>query len=204
LAIKTKVHLPIDGKYIYQYPEAQGVSSDASLLQAIAIERFPEADLSVLELGSGSGILAIMLALQKPSWHITGIDIQAPFVELARENAVLCDVVVEFRHQDLRVYEDRKYDLIVSNPPWMPVGSGMVSPNPMRLISRHEHSCTMADIFAVCKRCLKPGGAALLLYPITRISELRSLALQSSLDIIAELTFTELPKIVVIHLFQRG
>ena len=196
--------MPIDGKYIYQYPEAQGVSSDASLLQAIAIQRFPAEELSVLELGSGSGIMSIMLALQKPSWHITGIDIQEALVELARENAALCDVSLDILHQDLRDYEDMKYDLIVSNPPWMPVGTGLASPNPMRQVSRHEHSCTMADIFAVTTRCLKPGGAALLLYPVSRINELRSLALQSSLDIIAELMFTELPKIVVIHLFQRG
>ena len=196
--------MPFPGKFIYQYSDAQGVSSDAALLQETAIKRFPVDQLDVLELGAGCGIISIMLALQKPTWQITGLEIQESLVELSRENAQLCGVDISFHHQDLREYQEDGYDLIVANPPWMPLGSGLPSPNAMRRISRQEETCTMRDVMQTLQRCLKPGGNALLLYPISRIEDVRIEALQSSLDIIAELSFPESPKIMIFHLSQRG
>lgn len=178
----SEVILPVPGKTILQDTVSQGVSLASELLYQAALQEYPDKPLKVLELGSGCGIISIMCALHRPSWQITGIEIQSPLVELAIANAKRCEVPVSFVQGDLRTSQG-KYDLILSNPPWMKARQGLLSPHQSRNLSKFEQSCTMADVLETLSRCLKPQGEALLLYPESRLADLYKAIIKTFLDI---------------------
>ena len=81
---KIAVELPF-GKTIYQYKQGQSVSTDTELIvNAILSEIHNQTPkIKVLELGSGNGIISIMLSHYRPNWEVTGLEIQSHLVTLA-------------------------------------------------------------------------------------------------------------------------
>ena len=74
----------------------------------------------ILDIGTGSGCIAISLAKNLPNAKVTALDISIDALEVARENAKLNNVNIEFIHADIFEYQsDKKYDVIVSNPPYV-------------------------------------------------------------------------------------
>ena len=74
----------------------------------------------VLDIGTGSGCIAISLAKNLPNVNVTALDISIDALEIAKENAKLNNVSFEFIHADIFEYKsDKKYDVIVSNPPYV-------------------------------------------------------------------------------------
>jgi len=160
-----------------QYPRALGATSASAALVDYVLQHLPPYELHVLELGSGSGVISILLSLSRKAWQITGIDIQTELVELAKCNALGLNPRPEFRQADLRQFnEPDGFDLVLSNPPWQKLQSGWQSPNKMRAISRMEVCCTLPDITACCARNLKTGAHAVLMYPSHRSEELQACA----------------------------
>jgi len=91
---------------------------ETELVLAAALERLsPEADARVVDVGTGSGCLAISLALERPRAQVAGTDISAAALEVARGNARRLGAQVEFVHADLLAGLAGEFDLIVSNPP---------------------------------------------------------------------------------------
>jgi len=165
------VKLPF-GKTIFQTDHGQSITSDTAFIVETILKQVSNKKLSILELGSGNGIINIMLAHYRPDWQITGIEIQSELVKLSQKNAELAEVKIDFREADLKTFlSATKYDIIVSNPPFYPLESGKISPIRERAISRHEISCDMIDIFHCAKRNLKPDGRAFLLYPQERLTD---------------------------------
>ena len=164
------VELPF-GKVIYQ-KKGLGVSSDSqALYQAVSKAKADFAN--ALELGSGNGIVSLMLAASRTKWQILGIDIQPELVELSQQNAEICNLPCDFIVADLRVFRAaQKYEIIFSNPPFFPLGQGRISPQSERAISRHELMCTMPDLLACIKRNLAPTGTAWIIYPQSRYREI--------------------------------
>lgn len=181
------------------------MSHAADCLQKSVLFRHQNQNLRVLELGSGCGIVSIMLALQRPGWSITGIEIQPHLSELAVKNAILCGAKVAFLNRDLRQFADELgFDLIISNPPWQKAGSGRYSPRTSRNTSRFETHCTMEDVLACAKRNLAPSGEAVLLYPESRRADLEEYAPNSSLDIISCSPASGITKHVICLLRHEG
>ncbi|MCB5229634.1 MAG: methyltransferase [Candidatus Cloacimonetes bacterium] len=189
----------------WQAEGAQPVSSAAASLQMTAVCLFPDIPLRVLDLGCGSGIIAIMLALQKSAWHISGIDIQSELIELASENAHRQGLAINFICDDLRRFTPLdRYDLIVGNPPWLKLNAGIASPDIQREISRRELYCTLEDVLAFLQRSLRRGAEALLLYPQSRFEEIESLCAHYLLDIIQALPSTDTNKYLIYHIKNKG
>ena len=184
------VELPF-GKTIYQTAHGQSITSDTAFIVDLILQHYSDAQRSVLELGSGNGIISIMLAHYRSNWQITGIEIQPELVKLSKNNAEHANVKVDFQKTDLKDFHSTsQYDLIVSNPPFYPVRSGKISPIKERAISRHEILCEMADVFAAIKRNLNPNGIAFLLYPEERLEEAEKNAKKVDLKLTSKFIMT--------------
>ena len=186
-----KVELPF-GTKIFQLEEGQSITSDTAELVEIIKANKPQNNLNVLELGSGNGIISIMLAHYFPNWKIIGIEIQNELVELSKKNAKISKQNIHFLQADLKKYcAQQKYDLIVSNPPYYPQKMGKISPNKIRAISRHEILCNMNEIFSNINLNLKKYGKAYLIYPCFRMVDIEKNLKKVDLNIAKKLIINQ-------------
>ena len=106
---------------------------------------------SVLEVGCGTGAAALCLALRLPGIQVTGMDCQAPLIELASEIAALngFDARVQFLALDLLAVADHLqpliFDHVMANPPHHKKGSGNPSPDPLKAAANVEGAATLKD-----------------------------------------------------------
>jgi tRNA1(Val) A37 N6-methylase TrmN6 len=184
---KVKVKLPYSDIEVEQLPDGQPVSEATNFLQETIIANTPRNSLTGLELGSGNGVVSLMLALQKPYWQLTGIELQRELVELSQSNNQKLGLKVRFLPGDLREYQQllihEGYDLIYANPPWIKASCGQISPNPTRALSRQEITCTMKDILRCVDWCLDLKGFGWIIYPIERKAELAREIVQTELEV---------------------
>jgi tRNA1(Val) A37 N6-methylase TrmN6 len=189
MELKT-VLLPF-GKTIYQTEQGQLISSDNSHLVDLLLQRETEILQTVLDLGCGNGILSLMLAHYRPAWKITGIEIQPHLVELAQKNCLLTEAVnVDIKLQDMRCWRpEQVWDIIVCNPPYHPLNSGILSPVKEKAISRHELCCNMLDVLTFIKGNLKLSGKAYVIYASNRSSDLEKFTKKVDLNINRRFSF---------------
>lgn len=194
------------GTLIYQDKDAHAITSAPICLKNIALKLFPEYPSQyVLDLGTGCGIIAITLAMERPSWKIEGLDILPHMIELATHNAELCSLNIKFQLANLCTFTtETPYSLIISNPPWQPLGTGKISPHPAKNISRFELMCSMPEVLSFLERNLTSEGNALLLYPDFRIPELQTLIYKTSLDIFDLIPCPGIDKHFICHIRYKG
>ena len=139
------------------------VTSDACVFGALAA--FQNAT-HILDIGSGSGVLSLMMAQKFPLAQIKGIDIHLPSVEQARENGINSPFAdrVSFSHDNILEFEpSATIDGIICNPPFFE--NHLPSTDETRRLARHTQSLTLATLTARCARLLQPNGELLLLLP---------------------------------------
>jgi len=157
----------IQSKWGYRF------SVDAVLLSEFVSTRKGDV---VVDLGTGCGIILLILLLTRPIRHAVGVEIQADLAEQARRNALLngygqrMSVMVG----DIRALPlpSQWADAVVCNPPYRPVASGRINPDRQRAIARHEILLSLEDILKASHRILRPGGRLALIYPSGRLAEL--------------------------------
>lgn len=116
---------------------------------------------NVLDIGVGSGVIALMLAQRNPSADVVGVDIDDAAIEQARENVRQSpweDRITLFT-ADVRVFsrnETARFDAIVSNPPYF--DEEVYCPDGQRNVARHTHGLSFADLLDSVKCLLAPGG----------------------------------------------
>jgi len=145
---------------------------------------------SVLDLGTGSGIVLLLLARLCPGLsHGVGVELQPELFEFARVNIEanglsgrLSAVLGDFREK-VPGAPAGSFDLVVSNPPYRPVGQGRRNPDSQKAIARHELACTMADLFRAAARFLSPKGRFAALGLPRRLHEILALASASGLSV---------------------
>lgn len=142
----------------------------------------------VCDLGSGSGLLGLLLLARQEELHITNIEIQAAACALSQRNAQcngLGDRITTY-HTDLRdlscLPKGTSFDLVISNPPYFPPGAGLLSPDDARRTARSEVSCTLEDICRAASCLLTYGGRLCLVFRPERMAELFSLLRQYHLE----------------------
>lgn len=93
---------------------------DTELLVEIVLQYGPVEFRDVLDLGTGTGAIALALKAERPAWCVTAVDRVLQAVALARENAVRCELTIETIESDWYTgLRGRKFDVIVSNPPYI-------------------------------------------------------------------------------------
>jgi tRNA1(Val) A37 N6-methylase TrmN6 len=134
----------------------------------------------VIDLGTGCGIMPLVLARSRADVHIVGVEYQEMMAELARRNvkangldgriAVLGEDVVALKPH----FPVSSFDLVISNPPYRRPGTGKVSPGTGRDRARHESTATLADFLSAAKYLVKPSGRICFIYHPSRLAELLS------------------------------
>lgn len=137
-------------------------------LVELALERLPRGSSArVLELGTGSGAIAIALALLRPGLKITATDVSEAALGVARRNALEHAVEIEFVRSDwFESIEAGPFDLVVSNPPYVAAGDPHLGDlrfePPVALIGGDDGLACLRRIAAGARRYLGRGGALLL------------------------------------------
>ncbi len=137
---------------------------------------------SVLDLGTGSGVVLLLLARRCDVLNQgVGVEIQRTLWEYAcrniRENGLggrLSAVLGDLR-ETIPGLSPRSFDLVVANPPYRKIGGGRRNPDSRKEIARHEVACTMADVFSAAGTYLSLRGTFAMVGPSVRLPELFAL-----------------------------
>lgn len=153
--------LQFKGLRIIQNPEHFCFGLDAVLLARFAA---PTDSDSIIDLGTGTGIIPIMASGLCTSENIVGLDIQECMCEMAEKSIRLNDLCerVSILRGDLReveaIFAPRSFSLVISNPPYIKAGSGIVNEYSQKAISRHEVMCKLEDVVRAAGYLLKENG----------------------------------------------
>lgn len=158
-------------------------SCDAVLLSHFAQ---PKTGQRVLDLGTGSGVIATLLAAYHPDIQIDGVELQSELVDMAQRSVQYNRLTarITITQQDLTCLPDtyrRQYDWVVSNPPFFPLGQSKESPNRQVAIARHEVACTLEQVLQSSTFCLKDRGHLALVHRAERLAEILQLCRQNRL-----------------------
>ena len=132
----------------------------------------------VVDLGTGCGVIPLLLALKQAAAHITGIEIQESLAAMAKRNVLAngFDHLISIIQADLRkVHSDvvgKPISLVVSNPPYRKLQSGRLNPNSEKAIARHELLANLADVVRTAVRLLPDKGRLAVIYPARRLPAL--------------------------------
>ena len=150
-----------NGFQIIQNKEKFCFGMDAVLLSGFARVKPGE---MALDLGTGTGIIPILLAAKTRGRHFTGLEIQPESADMARRSVLLngLEERISIVEGDIREAAERfdaaSFDVITSNPPYMTGNHGLVNPNLPKAIARHEICCTLRELVAATEKLLRPGG----------------------------------------------
>src|SRR3990172_6673719 len=167
----------IENVRIIQKKKGRRFTTDSVLLARIST---PKKYAKVLELGTGSGIVSIILSKRIPSLRITAVEIQEDMAKLAERNVNLNDVEpnISVLNSDIKelskTLPSAHFDYIVTNPPYRQPTSGRTSPDRTRSVSNHEFAVTINDIMKVSQHLLKVRGRISLIYTADRLADLFS------------------------------
>jgi tRNA1Val (adenine37-N6)-methyltransferase len=133
----------------------------------------------ILDLGTGSGVIALILSHMKPASHVIGIEIQEDLTDMAQRTLALNGCIpenIEIRKGDIRRVETlirpRSFDAVVFNPPYRRLQSGRINPEEEKARARHEILGSLDDFLKAAACALRPRGRVYLIYPARRMVEL--------------------------------
>lgn len=174
-----------NGYEIIQNPDKFCFGMDAVLLSGfVKVKR----DETVLDLGTGTGIIPILLEAKTLGKHFTGLEIQEESVDMARRSVIHnhLERKIDIIHGDIKeagkIFDAASFDVITSNPPYMIDSHGLKNPNEPKAVARHEVLCTLEDVVCAAAKLLKPGGRFYLVHRPFRLVEIMVLMSRYKLE----------------------
>lgn len=167
-----------NGYKIIQNPERFCFGMDAVLLSGFASALEGE---KVLDLGTGTGIIPILMAAKTPADHLTGLEIQEESADMARRSVAYNDLEdrIDIVTGDIKdasnLFGASSFDVITTNPPYMIADHGLVNPDEAKALARHEIKCTLEDVISQSAKVLRPGGRFFMVHRPFRLSEIFTL-----------------------------
>lgn len=160
---------------IIQAPSRFCFGMDAVLLSGFAKVKAGE---KAIDLGTGNGIIPILLSAKTEGEHFTGLEIQPENVDIARRS-------VQYNHLEEKIdivegdivkasetFGRSVFEVVTSNPPYMIGQHGLTNPDSAKAIARHEIKCTFEDVARETAALLKPGGRFYLVHRPFRLAEI--------------------------------
>lgn len=164
-----------NGYHIIQDTHRFCFGMDAVLLSGFARVK---SGARVLDLGTGTGIIPILLAAKTQASHLTGLEIQEDSADMARRSVCLngLEDKIAIVTGDIKeagsLFDAASFDVITCNPPYMTSKHGLTNPEDAKAIARHEILCTLEDVISQTARLLKPGGNFYLVHRPFRLAEI--------------------------------
>lgn len=164
-----------NGLRIIQDPERFCFGMDAVLLSGFANAK--EGD-RVLDLGTGTGIIPILMSAKTRARELIGLEIQEESADMARRSVRLNDLEdkVKIVQGDIKeagqIFDAASFDVVTSNPPYMINSHGLQNPDAPKAIARHEVCCSLEDVVAAAAKCLRSGGKFYMVHRPFRLAEI--------------------------------
>jgi tRNA1Val (adenine37-N6)-methyltransferase len=160
---------------ILQKKRGYRFSVDAVLLSQFCRIRKSE---KVIDLGTGCGVLPLLLSHTTKAHSFVGVEIQKELAELGKKNVILNHLEdrVLILQRDFRELKDafppESFDVVLSNPPYRKYRTGRVNPAMEKAIARHEIKGTLEDLLSIASYLLPPKGRCYLIFPALRTVDL--------------------------------
>lgn len=170
---------------IIQDPERFCFGMDAVLLSGFA--KAKEGD-NVLDLGTGTGIIPILMEAKTRATHFTGLEIQSESADMAARSVKLnhleekIEIVIGDIKEAVSLFGAASFDVVTCNPPYMTEHHGLTNPKAPKAIARHELLCTLEDVISQAARLLKPGGNFYLVHRPFRLADIIVLLRQYKME----------------------
>ena len=148
---------------------------DAVLLSGFAVVKPGE---KAIDLGTGTGIIPILLEAKYEGEHYTGLEIQDEVAEMAARSVALnhleekVSIVKGDIKEASRLFGAASFDVVTSNPPYMNDAHGLKNPDLPKAIARHEVLCTLDDVAREAAKLLRPGGRFYMVHRPHRLIEI--------------------------------
>ena len=160
---------------IIQKNDGYKYGEDTILLFKLFQESLNKKNIKLLDIGTGNGILPILLSDNEFLSELIGIDIQRENIERAIKalelNKIRKNII--FECMDIKEYKNSNYfDVIISNPPYMEDNGKKINENEHKAISRHEIKLTLSEFISNAKRLLKPIGSLYFIHRTHRLVEI--------------------------------
>lgn len=174
-----------NGYRIIQDPKRFCFGMDAVLLSGFAHVKEGEC---ALDLGTGTGIIPILLEAKTKGKHFTGLEVQKESADMAKRSVLLNHLedkvsIVEGDLKETKIlFGGQLFDVVTSNPPYMNTNHGLVSQGTPKAIARHELLCTLDDVVMAAATCLKVGGRFYLVHRPHRLIEIISACTKYKLE----------------------
>ena len=167
--------LQLGGLGLIQDPDKFCFGVDAVLLSDFAKVRQGE---TVLDMGTGNGIIPVLLAGKTEGKHFTGLEIQADTAEMAQRSVRYnhledrVEIVTGDIKEAATIFKPAFFDVITTNPPYMLAEHGLRNPDDRKAIARHEVLCTLDDILRESMRLLQDKGRFYMIHRPFRLTEI--------------------------------
>lgn len=179
----VREHERLDDLHIKGYKIIQNPKNFCFGMDAVLLSNFTHVkeDANVLDLGTGTGIIPILLEAKTKGKHFTGLEIQSESADMANRSVHLNGLTekISIIEGDLRLGDEifplASFDVITCNPPYMDGGKGLVNEHSPKAIARHEIYCRVEDVIRVTARLLKVGGKFFMVHRPHRLIEIITL-----------------------------
>lgn len=168
--------LELNGLKIIQNKNGFCFGMDSVLLSDFAKEI--KKNSTIVDMGTGTGILGILLSAKTQDTKITGVEIQPEVAEMARRSVQLnlleerINIVCEDVKKLKEIYKAGSFDAIVTNPPYKKKGTGGINENETKLISRHEITANLEDFISMASYLLKDQGSIYIVHRPERLADI--------------------------------
>ncbi|MCI8465530.1 MAG: tRNA1(Val) (adenine(37)-N6)-methyltransferase [Lachnospiraceae bacterium] len=148
---------------------------DAVLLSGFAVVKQGE---QALDLGTGTGIIPILLEAKTKGKQFLGLEIQPEVAEMAGRSVALNGLEEKIRivtgdiKEASKIFGKASFDVVTCNPPYMAENRGLKNPEEPKAIARHEILCVFEDVAREAAAVLRPGGRFYLVHRPRRLMEL--------------------------------
>lgn len=167
------------GPYVFiQKKAGHKLTQDPVLLTDFALPLAPED--KVIDLGTGSAIIPLILAWKTPVKSIAGVEVEKRATDVALRNIEINGLnkrisVLNTDFRDLKgLYPEGSFSVVISNPPYVKAGSGRVSPSPERAMARSEVHGELKDLVDISNYLIGVKGRVFYIYPVRRLFEMLS------------------------------